>query len=341
MGAVTMKDIARELNVSVVTVSKALAGKDGVGEIMRGKIKDVARARGYTPPGDARRQDAVPRKIGILIYKNFIYDKNDEVQPEYFYWYIHNQLSLSLSSMNYANVLEIVTPEMEAEGLLPAILQRGKPDGILVLGQISKRYLERLSESGVPMTLLDFYTDTDRYPFVISNNFHNSYVITSYLIAEGHKDIGFVGNVREDSTTSIQDRYWGMCRALTEHGLPIREEWILCDRTNRAYTMPVIFPKTMPTALVCNCDQAARQTIERLSEAGYRVPEDVSVVGFDDSIYSRVAAPQVTTMALDVGAMTARAVESILGAIDRPHEERLSFIIQGKLIVRESVKRLP
>jgi LacI family transcriptional regulator len=335
-----MKDIARELNVSVVTVSKALANKDGVSEATRSRVKDTARALGYTPPNGPRRNGAaVPRKIGVLIYQHFIHDPSGEIQQDSFYWHIYSLLSLRLSELNGSNVLEIITPEMEKNGIVSAAVQGKTLDGLIVLGQVSGSYLDRLAD--LPLVLLDFYTQLDRYPYVAANDFHNSYLITSYLIGQGHRDVGFVGSIWGDATTtSILDRYWGMRKALWENGLPLREDWVLPDRVDRTDMRPVVFPSAMPTALVCNCDRSARFTVEALQEAGYRVPDDVSVVGFDDSVFSRVARPHITTIALDVEAMAARAVESVMSAIEKPDVERESFVIQGKLLVRDSVKRL-
>jgi len=332
---VTMKDLAKELGVSIVTVSKSLADKEGVSESVRQQVKELARKRGYRMNRVARQlRQGNTQNIGILLSESF------GRGPETFYWSVHSQLSLQLTQLNYTSILEIVSSSMEKEKKLPCMLQQNKVDGIIVLGQIGDEYLSFLNEQSVPFILLDFYTDNEKYLSVTTNNFQSSFISTSYVISCGHKDIGFLGNIRH-STSSIQDRFLGFYKAMLEHDLPIRDEWIINDRTDRGRILEQFaLPNKLPTAFVCNCDESAYKLLEQLNKMGLRVPEDISLIGFDNSIYSQISKPQITTVAVDVETLTHKAAELITYCINHQNSASSSVVVPGKMIYRDSVRIL-
>ncbi|MFT3951952.1 MAG: substrate-binding domain-containing protein, partial [Oscillospiraceae bacterium] len=96
------------------------------------------------------------------------------------------------------------------------------------------------------------YIDAD---CIVTDSYYGMYRLTDYLIANGHRSIGFVGSVL--STQSIQDRYMGFLKAMTENMLPVNPEWVLPDRDENGTYIPIALPETLPTAFVCNCDEVA------------------------------------------------------------------------------------
>ena len=163
---------------------------------------------------------------------------------------------------------------------------------------------------------------------------------TQHLIKKGHKKIAYVGSVK--SSNSIADRYFGYLKAMRQYGLEEREEWIIEDRTSG--TMEIIepkLPKDMPTAFVCNCDQTASVLIHELEGNGYRVPEDVSVVGYDNFVFMPVCDVAITTYGVDMPEMAKAAAERIISRVKGLDKGpgRLS-IISGNLIDGESVRAL-
>jgi len=168
---------------------------------------------------------------------------------------------------------------------LPKLLQEGKVDGLFVLGCMATDYLRMLSEKvTVPIVYLDFYLDDIKEDSVISNSFYGTYQITHYLLQKGHRQIAFVGTLF--STKSITDRYLGYEKAMMEMGLEVKKEWIVPDRSGARNSMEELpFPAELPTAFVCNCDLTASRVIKQLEESGHKVPEEVSVVGYDDYLY--------------------------------------------------------
>lgn len=214
-------------------------------------------------------------------------------------------------------------------------------DGLIVMGEISRAYLRMLEkEAGMPMIFLDFFAAEFDVDCVISNNFYGMYTATRHLIKKGHKKIAYVGSVK--SSNSIADRYFGYLKAMRQYGLEEREEWIIEDRTSG--TMEIIepkLPKDMPTAFVCNCDQTASVLIHELEGNGYRVPEDVSVVGYDNFVFMPVCDVAITTYGVDMPEMAKAAAERIISRVKGLDKGpgRLS-IISGNLIDGESVRAL-
>ena len=336
--AVTMSDIAKVMNVSTVTVSKALGDRDGVSVELRERIKQKATEMGYrVHAGSHGSKDGLTYNIGIIVAKHFISDASS------FYWIVYRYIVELLQKQNYYGMLEVINDkDREGNSIVEevpnSVLDR-KVDGLIVLGQLSDEYISRLMSHELPTVFLDFYGSREDVDAVLSDSFYGSYMLTSHLIENGHRRIGFLGSI--SSTSSIQDRYLGYYKALLENRIPLRQDWVIGDRANESDIFPEFtLPNDMPTAFVCNCDETAYKLVNQLRNAGYSIPEDVSVVGYDNHIYSTICNPRLTTIDVNSRLMSAEAVDIILHKIRDMNYRRGRTLVTGKLIRRESVKRL-
>ncbi len=331
---VTMSDIANELGCSTVTVSKALGDKDGVSDSLRQKIKQKANEMGYRVSYISKNsKNVLTYNIGVLVAKRFISNASA------FYWVIYRYIVELLQKQSYYGILEVVSDKDEKSGEIPSSVVDKKVDGIIVLGQLSDQYVENLLTVQIPVVFLDFYSSRSDVETVLSDNFFGSYTITNHLISNGHRRIGFIGTI--SATSSIQDRYMGYYKALLEHGIPLRDDWIISDRDENGITFKTIqFPDEMPTAFVCNCDKVAYQVINQLKSMGYRVPDDISVVGYDNHIYSTISSPRITTMDVNSHRMSSEAVEIMVKKIRDSNYHCGRILVTGKLLERDSVKNL-
>ncbi|MCL2879319.1 MAG: substrate-binding domain-containing protein [Treponema sp.] len=328
----TMRDIAQKLDVSVVTVSKALADKEGPGETLRQKIKQYAKESGYSyNPLPRHMKNGKTGNIGVIISQKFLADTN------HYYWKLFETVKTRINSLHYFAILEVIPLGVEKESVLPEIITEGKVDGILVIGQFSGEYLKQLYTSGMPIFLLDFYDDNDSAPAFVADNMYGSYMITNYLIKNGHRDILFVGNIH--STSSIMDRYLGYMRALIENRIPLRAVSYIDDRDEDGTYIDLMLPESMPDAFVCNNDNVAATLIGTLEKAGYPVPEAISVVGFDN--FSTSHHSNITTVEVNINAMVNSAVESMIKKIDDPFFEVCRHFANCRLIVKDTVKKMP
>lgn len=327
-----MSDIAKEMGVSTVTVSKALGDKDGVSEEVRREIKKKAEAMGYRYNSLAKSiKDGVSGNIGVIVSERYFSDNA-------FYANLYQRNVVELSKQNYSCILEIVSKEDEHKDILPAMIVNNKVDGVIVLGQMKSHYVSHIVETGMPHVLQDFYDEKVGEDAVVSDNVYGAYLLTKYLLEQGHDSIAFVGNIY--ATSSIMDRYLGYYRALLETKREIRPSWIIGDRDeqNGTYTeLPL--PKQLPKAFFCNCDEVAFSLVNQLKAMGVKVPEDVSVVGFDDYIFATVCEPKLTTYKVALETLSETTVDAILKKIKNPDYKIGRKVVGGSIVYRDSVKK--
>lgn len=331
---VTMSDIAKALEVSTVTVSKALGNREGVSDSIRERIIHLANEMGYIyNHGDKNEKKDKQYNIGILVHEKFMNDSGNS-----FYWKIYQHITSSLKQNNSFGILELIDEEGVNSHYIPKIISENKVDGLMLLGQMEENYVEYLYEIGLPMILLDFYNHDPKYESIISDSFYSSYMLTNHLISNGHMKIGFVGDIH--ATSSILDRYLGYCKALIEQCITLREDYVLCDRDSVGTYINLDLPDEMPTAFVCNCDEVAYLLINRLKNEGLNVPQDISVVGFDDYMFSTLIDPPLTTVAVNGKEMAEIAVATILKKLKGSKKQLGRKIITSNIIYRSSVRNI-
>lgn len=336
--AVKLADIAERLGVSTVTISKALSGQKGVSEELRAKIKVLADEMGYKQPSAQNKEKTGKSyNIGVLIAARYL------GMHDSFYWQMHQQVAGRAVAKGCFTLMEVVSEEAETTMELPMLVQEQKADAIIIIGRLSDGYLRNLNEkAGIPAMYLDFCNEERDTDAVISDSYYGAYHLTNYLFDMGHTKIGYVGTLL--STGSITDRYFGYAKSLMEHGMQIRQDWVLDDRDKETVIIDseryMQLPDEMPTAFVCNCDLTASYFIKKLQENGYRVPEDISVVGYDNYLFPGLCEVELTTYEVDIKEMARKAVYTIIKKLNGEKYRPGTSIIEGSLVIRDSVKTI-
>ncbi|MCM1133683.1 MAG: LacI family DNA-binding transcriptional regulator [Ruminococcus flavefaciens] len=329
---VKMIDIANKLGVSVVTVSNALAGRDGVSDKMRALICDTAKEMGYRPSNNnaTKKPETQGKSVGIITSERFVGSMGT------FYWELTAGISNRLSDLNILTVYECVTRENERKAVLPKIALEHKADGIIVIGQLKRSYIAELSRTDIPLLFVDFYDGRYNIDSVNSDSYQGGYILTDYLIQNGHRNIGFIGNL--NVTSSINDRFFGYLKCLIENNITYRPEWRLDDRDDTGILFDRLdFPENMPTAFVCNSDETAFRVISALRSKDVRIPDDISIVGYDNYTVSDICIPAITTVEVDINKMASSAVEIMEKKLADSSYSAGRCIIGGKLIEKDSV----
>ena len=333
MGKVRLADIAEKTGVSTVTVHNALAGNKGVSDEMRQRIQQVAQEMGYQVLSEKKqeRSEAEFYTIGVLVAEKYL------AQYETFYWKMYQELALIATDKRCFTAVEVLKKEDEINTLnLPICVKERRIDGLIVLGEINKGYIAKLKdEVEIPVVFLDFYDKELAEDAVITDDFYGMFLMTEFLFEQGIDELAFVGSIF--STSSIMDRYCGFMKSMIMHGKNIHPEWVIEDRDPLGQ-MGFELPKKLPKGFVCNCDLAASMLIDKLTEKGYRVPEDVSVVGFDNYLYPGLADLQITTYEVNTKAMTKVAVEKILKQIRNPKRGHGMDVVSGHMVIKKGVK---
>ena len=333
---VRLSDIAEKLGISTVTVSKALSDKEGVGDELRQQIKEIAIQMDYQikKTNISMANSSGTGNIGILIPSRFF---SPDVS---YYWHIFNALSSELLNNGYYSIMELLSDEDESACTLPRMVKDKKIDGLIILGQTKDSYLEVLNNKYSNFILYDFYSTKLPFDSVSNDNYFCSYLITDYVISQGHKKIRFVGNF--GATTSISDRFMGFQKAMFENNLSCNAEDIIDDRTSSGTIIPIKLPsaKNMPTAFICNCDETAASVIQALQENGYKVPEDISVTGFDNYLPKNQTPIGLTTVYIRPEDSTKVAAELIINKITGQPYIKGRHLVSGSLVIRDSVKKI-
>ncbi len=328
MAEVKLKDIAAALGVSVVTVSNALSGKPGVSETLREEILGKAREIGYNCSRYDKQQEV---RIGVLVSEKYV------TVGASFYWEMYQHVAYAVSKRKSATMIEILESG-EDEKSLPKMIGERNSDGILVIGWMSHDYIRMLLENiHVPIVLLDFQYPDLPCDAVITANYIGGYKITRYLLERGHRRIGFVGTVRANE--NIMDRYFGYRKGMAEYGISLRQDWILEDRDiETGGLLHIELPEELPDAFVCNADLSAGLLYDALQEKGLRVPEDVSVIGFDNYLHGHKFAGELTTYNVDMKRMAEKAVKILFDKIGGNEKRYGVHTVDSVIVERSSVK---
>lgn len=230
--------------------------------------------------------------------------------------------------------------------IIPTSVTQGKAAGIIILGSVQDEYLSRAVSYGIPLVVVDhasFSIDTDA---ILTQNTPGAYVAAKYIIENGHKEIGFFGE--KYFTLSFNERWIGFCEAMRRHGLPVKEEFCFTNSIEEYAVRNDYQPvaevlkglKKFPTAWVCANDSAAIILISALNSLGYDVPNDVSIIGFDDIDLCKIITPNLTTIRVEKELMGVNAVRSLLSRMEKRDNPNWHMRMPVRLIERRSVKKL-
>ena len=328
---VSMQLIAQKVGVSKVTVSKVINNQPGVSEDVRKKVLEIVKSLGYS----IERKDRSPstRKFAFLIPKRYFFEN------ENFYSSIFYYLNKECMANDLTLTMFVINSEEERNLIISPLLNSNNFDGIFVSGEIEENYLHSLLNLKMPIVLIDFYKPDIELDCVLVDNFFVSYTATMYLIQNGHRKIGFVGNTEQAS--SIADRFFGYQKALWQNNLEYKKEWHIVnnDPVMGFYSMDFPLPLDMPTAYLCYCDMAAYFLIKKIESIGLKVPDDVSIISFDNTEISQTSIPMLTTIDINKKTFAAKAFELMKHRISNRNAPFQRVIISTKMIKRDSVKK--
>lgn len=335
---VRLADIAERMGVSTVTVSKALSGQKGVSEEMRARIVQLAGEMGYVKSDAPKKAEHKSYTLGIAVAERYL-DENES-----FYWQLYQQMAQRALQKNCFTMLEVMSLPDEHTLQIPKMVTEEKVDALIIMGSFKTEYVHFLRRNvRIPIVFFDTIGSDGDCDAVVSNNMMGAYRMTNYLFEMGHERVGFVGT--RLATASIDDRFLGYMKSAMEHGMSLRQEWLLDDRDretgNFDYERFLALPEgNMPSAFFCNNDMVALMLIRKLRENGYEVPGDVSVVGFDNYVtesYDRIG---ITTYAINIREMTRRVIHIAIHKLENPDYSTGVYMIGGRFIERESAVRV-
>jgi LacI family transcriptional regulator len=327
---ITIVDVADEAGVSYATVSRVINNKDHVSPEKRERVLRAMAKLGYVANMQARSlAGGSSHVVGLLA--NYL-------SSEYVVEIIRG-IDAALQANQYDLLLYSTHTEKTKESVYVTKLTRHLADGLLlILPQHTRTYLDALRQRHFPHVLVDYLSDGEEAPSVATTNFRGAYDAVVYLLQLGHRRVGFITGALE--TGCAQERLAGYKAALKDHEEPedpqlvaignfLQPQGYQCAHQLLGLSDP-------PTAIFASNDSMAFGTMEAARERGLRLPDDLSIIGFDDIPQARQVHPQLTTVCQPLEEMGQRAALLLLHYIAHPMEEIERIKLPTELILRES-----
>ncbi|MGM0509260.1 MAG: LacI family DNA-binding transcriptional regulator [Fusobacteriota bacterium] len=340
---VTIKDIAKIANVNPSTVSRSLNDSDLVSDKTKEKIKKIAKEKGFEFNASARslstkRTDT----IGIIFPEEY-----EEFSAGLYLGYLMKSIRKILERESLDNIVDFPRNRFTGKSNIEQLIVKGKVDGLLLINsELTENEVDKIKKSKIPHVFLHSKPKNFsilKMDFIYTDHVRGGYIATKHLIDLGHKNIMTVSNLEE--TEEFRERTSGYREALRENNIMIDEGLIFKTDVNFRAGYNLIEENTNLldhiTGIFAQSDMVALGMIEKLKELGKRVPEDISVVGYDNIKFGEYFSPSLTTIHQPRQELAKMACERLIDLINGKKTEKiLQKILKPKLLVRDSTRKI-
>ena len=332
----TIKDVAKKAGVSIATVSLVISDNDRISTETKKKVLKVIKSLNYYPSRSAR--DLVSKKTGNI---GFILTDDHFLRTEPFYTRIFLGSEFEARDGNYYILLTTVRSNYSKNDPLPRFVLDRSVDGIIIAGKVPNTLIDRILEQKIPIVFVDYTTNANCCSQILIDNIHGGILATDHLIGLGHKKIGFIGG--DINHPSISDRLNGYKQALEKAGIKPKENLIIIDaeypdRQNGYKSAAKLFTKNKNVTALFTCNDAmAIGAIHYLKDNGYKIPEDVSVIGFDDVEADLMLEPPLTTIRVPKFELGVEALRAMINYLNNKSNTK-KILVPVELILRQSTK---
>jgi DNA-binding LacI/PurR family transcriptional regulator len=334
MRPATINDVAEKAGVSKATVSHVLNNTRFVHEDTRNRVKQVIEDLHYQPSMAARSLNTKRSEtIGVII--------PDMLNP--IFGKIFQGIEQVFRPLNYSLIMCNTNMIYEREEYYIEILLRQRVEGIIAAA-ISKRWdvLSKVDALHIPIVFVDRGFDDPSYPFVGVDNRGGAKLGTQQLINCGHRKIGILAGPQHVS--SLRDRLVGFQETLSEHQIPLPQEWIITTtspeevvvETGRQAALKLLSLPDRPTAIFINSNILCLGAMIAIDELGLRCPQDIAVVSFDDEVWNRIIKPPLTCVRQPGQEVGRTAAQTLISMINGWPLESTQIHLPCELVLRQS-----
>jgi len=331
----TIKDVAKHANVSIATVSRVLNNLAGYSEATKQKVDRTIREIGYQPNAIARGLiNKRTQTIGVMFPSVSSYFSSDILQGIEEYANDHNY------SVFVCNTAEDGKRTMK----YLQVLREKQVDGIVFSSEMLKEeYYEVLQAMNIPVVLVSSKTDYASVPYVKVDDKQASYDAVEYLISKGHREIAMISGVEKDQLAGAP-RIAGYQKALQDHGIPLKNHYLVYGNfsfEDGCVAMEKLL-QTAPeaTAIFAASDEMAIAVLSVAAKHGLKVPDDISVIGYDNLKLAEMVVPPLTTVHQPLHEMGKSATEKLIYMINSGNVAE-SSIVPHQIVERQTVRSLP
>lgn len=334
----TIRDVAKAAGVSVTTVSRVLNRYADVSAKTRQKVLRVIEELGYQPNAVARGLvKKRTRTIGLVVS-----DLTKSRSGHHFMFDVLIGVNDRAQAYGYDVILFSTSPTAQEKTSYLDFVRQRRVDGVIVMGiRLNDPYTEEIVRSSIPSVLIDVMRTSKTCSYVTTDNIAGARMATEYLLRLGHRHIGMVNGHRQ-ADVSLQ-RLAGYQQALRDAGLPYRESYVYDGAFEQADgakgTAELLSRHPEITAIFFASDLMAIGGMHQVESEGKSVPEDLSIVGFDDIDLATLVRPPLTTIRQHRYEMGETAVDTLVRMLDEGDVGR-GIVLAPELIVRESARPL-
>lgn len=330
---VSMKQIAEACGVSIASVSKALNDHNDIGESTKARIRKTAEELGYYPNAAARTlKTNRSYNIGVL----FADAANSGLTHDYFSAVLE---SFKTAAESHGYDITFLNTHTGSRSYLEACRHRSMDGVVIACIDFNRPEVIELMNSSVPVVTIDYQCDT--CSSVISENRKGMQDLVEYIIRCGHRRIAYIHGDTNSSVT--RTRLEAFRSTLSQHGIPVNEDLILPSsyldlNTSAAKTRELLSLSLRPDCILYPDDTALLGGLNVLHEYGLKIPQDISIAGYDGLRVSRYVSPQLTTVRQDTERIGKEAANQLIKQIEAPDTTPLIHLpINGVLVTGCSV----
>jgi LacI family transcriptional regulator len=293
----------------------------------------------YHPSRSAR--GLVSRKTGKI---GFILTEEHFLRTEPFYTRVFLGAEFEASKKDNYILLATVNSSFKKNDPLPRFILERNYDGVIIAGWVPDALLDALLKYNMPIVIIDYIPHKQGFPSILIDNLRGGMLATEYLINNGHKNIAFLGG--EISHSSIMERLQGYKLALEKADITIDDGLIITNdeylsRQNGYKSAEKLFQQRKKvTAIFASNNATAIGVMQYLKDNGYKIPEDISLIGFDDVEADLLIDPPLTTIKVPKLEMGTEAVQLLLKMINNNSISPKKILVPVELVVRNSTKTL-
>ncbi len=332
----TLRDVAEMAGVSLGTASLALNNRPSVAPETRARVFEAAASLGYSTRVPSRAPDKQLRSIGMLVKHDL--GLKDTVNA----FYSHVQLGVSNECGK--NGLQLIYANVEVDRLnrpviLPSVIHRTELDGLLLVGAQMDPSIRRIAkEGGYPIVMVDGASPDNDFDCVLNDDHGGAMSAVRFLLQAGHRDIALIGS-SEESYVSVRERRRGYFDALKAAGIArTYAEDSTLNRDSAYEATQRILSRSPQVSAICACnDEGALGVMDAVYDMGLKIPEDISLVGFDDIDIARKVRPALTTVRSHKSWLGVYGVQLLLQRIADPERPKMRQLVATHLIERDSV----
>lgn len=334
--APTMKDIAHLAGVTQATVSYVLNNSEFISDKVKKRVLDAADELGYIPNLVARNLKVKKTNtIGILVpdvmnsYYSLMMRYNEKITRE----------------LGYFTFICNTMHDVEIEDwYIVALIQQKVAGVIICYGLENRECYKKLRKHNIPFVVIDDQLSEDEGdgPCILVNNIKGSFLVVQHFFSLGIRDIAFCSEPLY--CIALRERYEGFIQAMQEFGLQVNKDTVYISNKNYEYekielgytAAREILAKSSPRGIFASSDQVAYGVIRKLHEMKINIPQDISVIGYDNVPISSIVSPSLTTINQPVKTMCRQATDTLFKIIRREDDIKMKITLEPSIVIRQS-----